>query len=67
MRAAAVAGAAARGPRPGWCIAKVGQNPLNYNFLAAPGRRFCRAPPQAVPVSRMKPFLDSALPAALQF
>jgi hypothetical protein len=34
--------------RCGWCIAEVGQNPLNYNFLAALRRPslMCRHKPR---------------------
>ncbi|CAM2169164.1 hypothetical protein BLAT2472_11055 [Burkholderia latens] len=43
------------GPERPWCIAKVGQNPLNYNFLVACGRPLRRAPPQAASGRRFFP------------
>ncbi|CAM2176194.1 hypothetical protein BO443_20152 [Burkholderia orbicola] len=43
------------GPARLWCIAKVGQNPLNYNFLVAPGRHLRRASPQAASDRRFFP------------
>ncbi|EIF31389.1 hypothetical protein BCh11DRAFT_06911 [Burkholderia sp. Ch1-1] len=42
------ANAAEKACRCGWCIAEVGQNPLNYNFLAALRRPslICRHKPR---------------------
>jgi hypothetical protein len=42
-----------------WCIAEVGRNPLNYNFLATRRRRTLRALPQAAPaVPQGRPEFD---------